>query len=66
MLFPQQAESDVQKTAAGYSGQLERFVPLNMWGDHYLLSRICLHRQFRIAAMMRRFDGLMISLMVRE
>lgn len=50
MLFPQQAESDVQKTATGYSGQLERFVPLNMWGDHYLLSRICLHRQFRIAA----------------
>lgn len=50
MLFPQQAESDVQKTAAGYSGQLERFVPLNMWGDHYLLSRICLHRQLRIAA----------------
>lgn len=25
-------------------------MPLNMWGDHYLLSRICLHRQFRIAA----------------
>ncbi len=25
-------------------------MPLDMWGDHYLLSRICLHRQFRIAA----------------
>lgn len=25
-------------------------MPLNMWGDHYLLSRLCLHRQFRIAA----------------
>lgn len=32
------------------AGQLERFTPLRIWGDQYLLSRVCLRRQFRIAA----------------
>lgn len=43
-LFPQRKRVDVR------NGQLERFTPLDMWGDRYLLSHICLNKQFRIAA----------------
>lgn len=43
-LFPQQERADIR------NGRLERFTPLDMWGDRYLLSHICLNKQFRIAA----------------
>lgn len=49
-LFPQQTCDDESNAVSVRSGQLERFTPLNMWGDRYLLSHVYLRKQFRIAA----------------
>lgn len=43
-LFPQRENGSVR------NGQLERFAPLDMWGERYLLSHVHLTGQFRIAA----------------
>lgn len=43
-LFPQKERVDIR------DGQLEQFMPLDMWGERYLFSHVRLTKQFRIAA----------------
>lgn len=49
-LFPQQTCGGELNAVSVRSGQLERFAPLEMWGDRYLLSHVYLRKQFRISA----------------